>query len=149
MFREVIAPGAFDSSLNNDIRVLFNHDSSQVLGRTTSGTAKVWTDNKGLRFEVVLPQAANHLIESINRGDVDGSSFGFQVRKDLWNKDGDGVVRTLADVNLIEVSVVPFPAYKDANFSLDIRSCYNDEPDLWRYKLELYRKELDGCYIRP
>ena len=41
-------------------------------------------------------------------------SFGFRVRKDAWDRPKDvnaPVIRTLLDVDLLEVSPVAFPAY--------------------------------------
>jgi HK97 family phage prohead protease len=114
-FREVIRPGAFDSSLKNDIRCLFNHDSSKVLGRSTAGTLDIRSDAKGLYFEVEPPDAqwANDLCQSIKRGDINQMSFGFMTREDSWQDLEDGtVLRELLDVDLQEVSVVTFPAYQ-------------------------------------
>ena len=37
-FREQIDPAAFDAADISDVRCLFNHDDSMVLGRTSSGT---------------------------------------------------------------------------------------------------------------
>src|SRR5687768_5826990 len=55
-FREQIAPGAFDTAIeNDDVRALFNHDPNYVLGRTVSGTLKLSADKKGLRYDVDLP----------------------------------------------------------------------------------------------
>lgn len=114
-FREIIRPGAFTSSMNNDVRCLFNHDSSKVLGRTASGTLQLRDDAKGLYFEVTPPDAvwAEDLIESIKRGDINQMSFGFITNDDNWETLADGTdLRELLDVNLLEVSVVTFPAYQ-------------------------------------
>src|SRR5207253_3125582 len=64
-FREVIRPGAFDKSLKNDIRALWNHNTAYVLGRTTAGTLDIRSDAKGLYFEVDPPETtwANDLVE--------------------------------------------------------------------------------------
>jgi HK97 family phage prohead protease len=111
-FREVIKPGAFDSSLKMIFRALWNHDSAYVLGRTTSGTLDIRSDAKGLYFEVTPPETtwANDLVESIKRGDINQMSFGFTVNEDSWQSLEDGTeMRELMDVNLFEVSVVTFP----------------------------------------
>nr|WP_236871018.1 HK97 family phage prohead protease [Brevibacillus laterosporus] len=52
----------------------------------------------------------------MQRGDVDGGSFGFHVRKDAWTylKDEDVYERTLTDINLAEISPTPFPAYESS-----------------------------------
>ena len=43
---EEVAPEAVDDSLkNNDIRCLFNHDTSIVLGRTGNGTLELKKDS--------------------------------------------------------------------------------------------------------
>ena len=114
-FREVIRPGAFDSSLKNDVRCLWDHNSSYVLGRTTSGTLDIRSDAKGLYFEVTPPETqwANDLCQSIKRGDVNQMSFGFVTKDDSWQSLEDGTeMRELLEVDLQEVSVVTFPAYQ-------------------------------------
>ncbi|MGN7359467.1 HK97 family phage prohead protease [Paenibacillus sp. SAF-054] len=118
-FYERVAKGAFARSLKeNTIKAFWNHRSDFVLGSTKSGTLRLWEDEEGLAFELDLPNNTwgNDAMESIQRGDVDGVSFGFYVRSDSWQylPDEDVYERTLLDVNLFEVSPTPFPAYEDS-----------------------------------
>lgn len=118
-FREKIAPGAFTGSLGDDIRALWNHDTSVVMGRTKSGTLRLAEDATGLRIENEPPSAASHQVESIDRGDVDQMSFGFRTLEDAWDEDDEGqLVRTLLKVKLYEVSFVTFPAYPATSVQL-------------------------------
>jgi HK97 family phage prohead protease len=126
-FIERIAPGAFKRSLRakNDIKLLWNHDSSSVLGSTRSGTLRLAEDERGLRVEADLPdtQAGRDAKVLIQRGDVTGFSFGFTVpaNGDTWNSDG--TERTLKSVRLLEVSTgVAFPAYPSTNGTAQVRS---------------------------
>lgn len=136
-FREVIRPGAFDSSINGDIRCLFNHDSSYVLGRTASGTLQLRSDAKGLFFSVTPPDAtwAEDLQQSIKRGDINQMSFGFTTEDDKWEDLEDGTtLRELLDVNLLEVSIVTFPAYTSTSAS--VRSAEEIEDEAIRKQFE-------------
>ena len=126
-FIERIAPGAFKRSLRakNDIKLLWNHDSSSVLGSTRSGTLRLYEDEMGLRVEADLPdtQAGRDAKVLIQRGDVTGFSFGFTVpaNGDSWNSEG--TERTLKSVRLLEVSTgVAFPAYPSTNGTAQVRS---------------------------
>jgi HK97 family phage prohead protease len=125
-FREFIAPGAFRRTLveNPDVLCLRDHNPTLLMGRTKSGTLTLAESKEGLRFTVKLPdttQAAD-LVESLSRGDIDACSFGMICRKDDWNVDSEGnLTRTLLDVDLLEISVVSFPAYPDSTAAL--RSC--------------------------
>ena len=38
---ESIAPGAFDDSVSDDVRALYNHNTDIVLGRTSAGTMEI------------------------------------------------------------------------------------------------------------
>jgi len=85
-FYEIIAPGAFDGVLNDDVRALFNHEPDNILARSKDGkgTLKMEVDAIGLRYEFEAPdtQAGRDLMVSLERGDIDQSSFGFSVDKD-------------------------------------------------------------------
>ena len=114
-FTERIAPGAFRGSLRNrnDIKLLWNHSTGDVLASTRSGTLRISEDARGLYVEADMANTTvgNDARELIKRGDVDSMSFGFTVARggDEWNSEG--TVRTLNRVSLHEVSIVAFPAY--------------------------------------
>lgn len=121
-FDEMIAPGAFKRTLseNNDIRALFNHDWDKVLGRTKSGTLTLSEDEKGLKFELELPNTsyARDLAESMERGDINQCSFAFDATKEDWDYNSDPALRTVIEAELYEISVVSIPAYEDTEASL-------------------------------
>jgi len=118
--REVIEPGAFSGALSrpDDVRALWNHDSSNVLGRLRSGTLRLSEDAKGLRVEIDPPASAVRELEAIQRGDVDQMSFGFIVRREEWDETGDMPLRTIFDAELFDVSPVTFPAYPSTEVAL-------------------------------
>lgn len=113
-FHETIAPGAFAASLrsNPDVLCLVDHDPSRVLGRTKSGTLRLSEDERGLKFELDVPDtsAGRDVLALATRGDLGGMSFGFSVPEGGDNWQGDK--RELRNVVLHEISVVQsFPAY--------------------------------------
>jgi uncharacterized protein len=117
-FVEEIATGAFDESLKTrGVVGLWSHDTSKVLGSTKSGTLRLESTEKELRFELDLPNTTvgNDAWEMIKRGDVDGVSFGMRVTKDKWSqieRNGEKIYkRSILDAELYEISPVAFPAY--------------------------------------
>lgn len=122
-FREIIDPQAFDGADMSDVRALRDHLPNQILGRTKSGTLTLETDANGLFYRVNLPDAtyANDLWESMQRGDVDESSFAFIVEKDTWGSDSDGIpLRTITKISRVfDISPVTYPAYPDAKSSIE------------------------------
>lgn len=119
--RERIRPGAFAKTIQEgDIRACWNHNADYVLGRTKTGTLKLWEDERGLKVEIKPPATswADDCVESIRRGDVDQMSFGFQTVRDFWEGEEGQQVRTLVEVRLFEVSPVTFPAYPQTDISV-------------------------------
>lgn len=114
-FVERIQPGFFAGVLDNDVRGLWQHDPSYVMGRTTNGTLELWEDDIGLAYRITPPdtQWARDAVTSIRRGDVNQTSFGFAVRDELWEPQPNGPARrTLVTAKaLYDVSPVTFPAY--------------------------------------
>src|SRR5205085_8262677 len=78
-FREQIDASALDNCDMTDVVALFNHDNNIVLGRTISGTLTLEKRSDGLYYTIDPPKSAASVIESIERGDVRGSSFAFMI----------------------------------------------------------------------
>ena len=114
-FIEVIRRGAFARAINQgqDVRALWNHDSSLVLGRTSNGTLTLNEDERGLAFLATPPdtQWARDLLTLVARGDVSQCSFCFSFVADRWATSNGAYTRELLDVDLYDVGPVTFPAY--------------------------------------
>ena len=133
-YREKIARGAFRKTIErDDIRALWNHDVNYVLGRTRSGTLKLYEDEKGLAVEIIPPntQWARDLLEVIRRGDVDQMSFAFEAIEEEWEGDANDLIRVLKEVKLYDVSPVTFPAYPATDVYV---RCMSDECFLDEYR---------------
>lgn len=121
-FTEVIDPACFNKTVQEaDVVGLWNHDERALLGRVSSGTLRLSVDDRGLAYEIDLPDtvAGRDVATLLRRKDVRGSSFGFRTIRDTWFEDADGAVtRTLLEVELIDVSPVTRPAYLDTDVAL-------------------------------
>jgi uncharacterized protein len=140
-FYEQFQKGSFvDSLTSDDVRALWSHDTSKVLGRTGNKTLRLEEDEVGLRFELDLPNTTlgNDTYESIKRGDVNGVSFGFRAEHQEWeNRGSSDVTRNISKAKLLEISPVGFPAYPDSQVST---RGYNPFDDY--IKKEVKRKRL-------
>ena len=126
---ESVATGAFSKTLGGDIRALTNHDTTLVLGRNTAGTLELREDTHGLWGDIRInpnDSDAMNTYERVKRGDVDQCSFGFNIVAEETEFRDDGSVHwTIREVELFEVSVCTFPAYKETNVSA--RSAQRDQ----------------------
>lgn len=112
---ETIAAGAFSDVLDSDVRALLNHDPNIVLGRTKSGTLRLFDEERGLRFELDLPESRADLREAVQRGDLDGASFRFLVGAEHWDGDKRTIVKVKA---LHDVTLATYPAYPATSIEL-------------------------------
>lgn len=133
-YKEMIMPGAFDDVLNDDVRALVNHDVEKVLARTKSKTLEIWLDEKGnLKYRYATPDRtyALDLFDAISKGDVDQSSFAFQVKEQSWvyGNNGEPDLRKIIKFEkLYDVSPVTFPAYEDTTVAKRSRT-ESEKPD--------------------
>lgn len=117
-YNEIVAPKAFKASLgelkskNRMVPILWQHDSRAPLGVY----GQLGEDEHGLKVAGRLliedvPQAkiAHALMKA---GAVTGLSIGYWVRKSSYDEKTG--VRTLTELELVEVSLVTFPANDEA-----------------------------------
>ena len=130
-FREMILPGAFAKVLERqrgkqDVVALFNHDSNIVLGRTSSGTLELSSDDKGLKYSVTPPATRADIVELIARRDVKGSSFSFSLNSssgESFSSDANGSIRQIREISaLYDVGPVLTPAYPASTSAISMRS---------------------------
>ena len=147
-FVEYIDRRAFDGVLANnpDVVAVWNHNENDLLGRTSSGTLRLWTTDEGLHYELDAPDTTlgRDLRALAARGDVTGSSFAFTVSEDAWEKrDGGKVRRVLSIDRLFDVSLVSTPAYPDASVALRSLQQFEEQEEQAEGK-----KEPSLAYLR-
>ena len=156
-FYEQIFPDAFTNTLadGHNIFALYNHDTDKILGSTKTGTLQLDVDNIGLHFILILNPNISYskdMYELVKSGEIEGCSFGFCCNDDsVVRQDDNSMLRTLLDVELIEVTITPYPAYLDTeantrSFKLFEAEELEDKELKERQKqdeLELLKIELD------
>lgn len=139
---ESIAPGAFDESVSDDVRCLYNHNTDLVLGRTTARTLELQQDSRGLFGRVKINREDTEAMNAyarIQRGDITGCSFGFHIAEQETEYREDGTVHwTITKVKpLYEVSPCTFPAYEEASVSArrrDLDELKRKRSEVWKAK---------------
>lgn len=142
-FVEVVRRGAFSRSLQEPggIMALYDHETRSILGRVSAGTLRLKEDDRGLAFELDLPDTSvgRDLAVLVQRGDVSGCSFGFLVPPggDQWRSVMGKPLRELQRVELREITVTANPAYPDTEVALRRMPAWRTEgSDLRRLWLE-------------
>ena len=113
---EVIKRAGVEKAITDaDIRALFNHDDSLVLGRTGNGTLTLGVDDVGLFGDIIInkddPQAVGAYAR-VKRGDVIGCSFGFiPIKIETEEREDGSYLDTVLELEIFEVSPCTFPAY--------------------------------------
>jgi HK97 family phage prohead protease len=104
---DVIRPGAFAATLamRRAIPLLWQHDPAQRIGRVELAAE----DRRGLRLVATIdghaPVAAR-VASLVETGRLTGLSFGYRINA---ARALPGAVRELSALDLVEVSLVPFP----------------------------------------
>ena len=130
-FREKLDEHVLDSADMSNVVATFNHDASQVLGRT-GVNLDLSVDNIGLKFRVkpIDTTLTRDLLANIKAGIINQCSFAFSIpdvdgAEEWAESDVDGVdyERTIYKIDhLYDVSVVTTPAYPDTEVTVGARS---------------------------
>jgi HK97 family phage prohead protease len=114
------------------VRALYEHNYTQLLGRTKSGTLVLSEDDTGLRFELTPPntQLGNDVLELVERGDISGMSWfpGAERVLDIYPP----YLRTVTAAELREITVTSMPAYPESGVEIAHRSLFSQHPELRR-----------------
>ena len=121
-FIETIDPKAItdETIKRSDVFATLNHDNDKILARCKygSGSLELKCDDKGLyyRFDAPNTDLGDELLEYLNRGEIDSSSFAFTVKRDEWKNGDDGKhYRRILEIDQIfDISPVFCAAYPEA-----------------------------------
>ena len=121
-FIETIDPNAIteETIKRSDVFATLNHDMDKILARCKygSGSLELKCDDKGLyyRFDAPNTDLGDELLEYLNRGEIDSSSFAFTVKRDEWKNGDDGKhYRRILEIDQIfDISPVFCSAYPEA-----------------------------------
>ena len=111
--KDIIKPGAFKHSLSKHgkrLPIFWQHRPEQVVGFVES----VSEDARGLRIIGQLDNPASRAAETLQRGAVNGLSFGYRATR--YRKTPSG--RVLDEVDLFEISLVTHPLQHGARVHL-------------------------------
>lgn len=118
-FEEVISRESLEGVIaRSDVFALLNHSKERgILARSINGAGSLTleVDEKGLLYRFDAPNTAlgNELLENLRRGEINQSSFAFDVDSDKWERKSDGTwKRTINQIgHLYDVSPVYNAAY--------------------------------------
>lgn len=153
-WREIFEPGAFGSDFGDDVRVLWQHQPSNVLGRVSARTAKLWQDSTGIRYAAKPPDAqwARDAMESIRRGDVSHSSFAFRIEPGgvRWERRDGYDLRIVSKARMLEVGPQTFPAYPDTEVAVQEHRAFRMQMEdaLELPSIELPRSTMSESELR-
>lgn len=134
-FTESFASGSVRKTITDrpdqrDIVGLADHNSSELLGRTSSGTLRLNEDARGLAFEIDLPPTplGDEILALAARKDLGGVSFAFIPIAEEWSGDK----RTVTEAQILEISIIrAHAAYASTASTLSVRSmCQQAEQSL-------------------
>lgn len=149
VFYEEIAPGAFDNVLNDaglNCLGTVDHCRSKMLARTKSGTLALSTDEKGLKYSILVPNTTlgNDIYEMVSRGDYYESSFIFSIAEKGVSVDHSEEieVRTVTDIlKLWDISIVIDGAYAETQVSARSKEFQLDELEGELKRRSILRKQ--------
>ena len=161
-YDEMIDRGALADTDLRDVRFLINHNTDMIpLARSRNNnensTMQLSVDDSvGMRIRVNLDTENNAdaraLYSAVERGDISGMSFMFNVDGDRWDEiDSEHPKRHITSISrVLEVSAVTVPAYEATSIQARglAEALDSAKASLDSVKAEQRRKELQKQKIR-
>jgi HK97 family phage prohead protease len=157
---DIIASGAFTKSIKKTgakgVKLLYQHKTDMPIGVYES----IEEDEKGLKVRgrlAMKTQAGRETYELMKMGALDGLSIGFRTSPEGQSYDPKKRVRTISEVELMEISVVTFPMNPKAKVrkvkgqELSIREWENglrDAFSLSRSEAKMAAKAVQDAFIQ-
>lgn len=143
---DIILRGAFKSASAENIKFLWQHNQEKPIGIIKS----LFEDDYGLNIEGIINcdvAMGKEAASLVKQGALNGLSVGFCIKSHTYNDLGQ---RIISECNLLEISIVTFPANEEAkiykinkstrnqidNLNLALKNLYNSvtkikEKNLW------------------
>lgn len=110
-YNDIILNGAFRETIKNksDIALLWQHDQDNIIGKID----RLEEDYVGLYVEgQILVDKNNNIYNFIKNNIINGLSIGYRVKETEFDEKGRRIIKS---IDLMEISVVSFPANKFSN----------------------------------
>ena len=107
---DIVQKGAFEDTKPENIKLLWQHDTLKPIGIIKS----LYEDDYGLKIQAEINNRillGKETTELVRQKAIDGLSMGFCAKDFEYDNQG---VRLLKKVDLMEISVVTFPANRNA-----------------------------------
>ena len=107
---DIVQKGAFEDTKPENIKLLWQHDTLKPIGIIKS----LYEDDYGLKIQAEINNRillGKETTELVRQKSIDGLSIGFCAKDFEYDNQG---VRLLKKVDLMEISVVTFPANRNA-----------------------------------
>lgn len=110
---DIIEKGAFEAAIAADVKLLWQHDSLKPIGVINS----IYEDDYGLKMDAEINNNVSfgkEASELVKQKALKGLSIGFSIKDFAYNDQG---VRLIKKIDLMEVSIVTFPANAKAGIT--------------------------------
>lgn len=148
---ERITPGSMEGADISDVIAAYNHNFEKVMGRTSADTLQISRDETGVKYHFEVPDTTygNDLLTSVKRGDIQGSSFVFEMDweagYDVQERDDGKIEATVKKITRVhEIGPVVRPAYPETTAENRSSALFDAVSEFLQRKDEPEQDESDG-----
>jgi HK97 family phage prohead protease len=132
------------------VRLLWAHDSGEVLASTTTGRLTLSIRANGVYWDAELPDTSRgkDVAELVRLGEVRGVSPGFFITREKWESKGSLDIRRIIEATIFEISLTSIPAYQSTSAELRGGDVSKSIKEFRERKLYLERQQRRSVLLR-